>query len=78
MWCKIKGVRRLQIMLEDETYQALNIEASRARVSKASLVRRYVRSGLEPLPPLAEDPLSSLVGSAAFESAAVDDVLYNR
>jgi hypothetical protein len=71
-------MRRLQIMLEDETYEALNIEAARVRVSKASLVRRYLRSGLEPLPPLAEDPLSALLGSAEFEPAPVDDVLYSR
>ena len=65
-------------MIEDEIYEALNVEASRARVSKASLVRRYVRLGLKPLPPLTEDPLSSFSGSAAFEPTDIDDVLYGR
>jgi hypothetical protein len=71
-------MKRLQIMLEDDAYEALSVEAARARVSKASLVRSYVRRGLEPLPPLAEDPLSSLVGSAEFEPADIDETVYGR
>jgi hypothetical protein len=71
-------MRRLQVMLEEETYEALNVEAAKAHVSKASLVRRYVRSGLQPLPPLAEDSLTSFAGSADFEPVGIDDVLYGR
>lgn len=65
-------------MLEQDTYDALSVAAAKAHVSKASLVRRYVRSGLAPLPPLAEDSLTAFAGSANFEPAGVDDVLYAR
>lgn len=65
-------------MIEDETYEALNAEAAREGVSMATLVRYYVRSGLQPLPPLSEDPLSSLIGIADSEPADVDDVVYPR
>jgi hypothetical protein len=71
-------VKRLQIMLEDDAYEALGAEAAKSRVSKASLVRRYVRLGLQPLPSLAEDPLTSLSGSAGFEPADVDETVYGR
>lgn len=71
-------MKRLQIMLEDDAYDALDVEAARAHVSKASLVRRYVRVGLQPLPSLAEDPLTGLSGSAAFEPADVDETVYGR
>jgi hypothetical protein len=71
-------MKRLQIMIEEEVDRALNIEATRGHVSKASLVRRYVRRGLRPLPPLGDDPLSSLSGSADFEPVDVDDTVYGR
>lgn len=63
-------------MLEDDAYEALGVEAARERVSKAALIRSYVRMGLRPLPPLAEDPLSALSASAAFEPADVDETVY--
>lgn len=63
-------------MIEEDAYEALAAAAAKARVSKASLVRRYVRLGLAPLPPLAEDPLLSLSGSATFEPADIDSTLY--
>ena len=71
-------MKRLQIMIEDETYDALDIEAARAHVSKASLIRRYVQLGLQPLPPLTEDPLASLSGGAEFEPADIDETVYGR
>jgi Ribbon-helix-helix protein, copG family len=71
-------MKRLQVMLEDDTYEALDIEAARGRVSKASLVRRYVRLGLKPLPSLVEDPLSTLIGSSGFEPADIDEIVYGR
>lgn len=74
MW----GMKRLQIMLEDDTYAALGAEAIKARTSKASLVRRCLRLSLSPLPPFDEDPLSALVGSGDFEPADVDETLYGR
>jgi hypothetical protein len=69
-------MRRLQIMIEEDAYEALGAQAAKARVSKASLIRRYVRLGLQPLPSLAEDPLASLTGSADFEPADIDDTIY--
>ena len=75
-WCRLVRMRRLQVMIEEDAYEALGAAAAKARVSKASLVRRYVRLGLAPLPPLAEDPLLSLTGSAAFEPADIDSTLY--
>jgi hypothetical protein len=71
-------VKRLQIMIEEDTYEALGMQAARARVSKASLIRHYVRSGLQPLPALAKDPLSSLSGSADFPPSDVDETVYGR
>lgn len=71
-------MKRLQIMIEEEVDRALSIEAARGRVSKASLIRGYVRQGLQPLPPLGDDPLSSLAGSADFDPADIDDTVYGR
>jgi hypothetical protein len=72
------AMKRLQIMIEEDSYQALGVQATRAHVSKASLIRHYVRLGLQPLPSLAEDPLASLTGSADFEPADVDETVYGR
>ena len=47
--------------------------------SKASLIRRYVRQAVEPLPPLEEDPLWELVGmdqGQPDDSMSIDDVVY--
>lgn len=71
-------VKRLQIMLEDDTYEALGVEAIKAHTSKASLVRRCLRLSLNPLPPLAEDPLSALAGSAEFQPADIDEIVYGH
>jgi hypothetical protein len=72
------GMRRLQIMIEDDAYQALDAQAAKIHVSKASLVRDYVRRGLQPLPELAQDPLASLSGSSEFEPADIDGTVYGR
>ncbi len=71
-------MRRLQIMLDEDAYEALGIQAAKAHVSKASLIRHYVRLGLQPLPSLSEDPLASLTGSADFEPADIDETVYGR
>ena len=72
------GMKRLQIMIEEDAYQALGIQAAKANVSKASLIRHYVGLGLQPLSSLAEDPLTSLSGSADFEPADIDETVYGR
>ena len=73
------GMKRLQIMIDEDLDAALERQARRESVSKAALIRRYVRERLTPLPPLEEDPLWQLVGMADGEphdSATVDDVVY--
>jgi hypothetical protein len=40
------------------------------------LIRGFVREHVTPLPSLEEDPLWSLAGTADFEPAPVDDVVY--
>jgi hypothetical protein len=70
-------VKRLQIMIEEDLDAALGRQARRERVSKAALIRRYVRERLAPLPPLHEDPLWELVGSVDAEPVdGIDDFLY--
>lgn len=65
-------------MIEDDSYEALGVQAAREHVSKASLIRRYVHVGLRPLPSLSEDPLAALLGSASFEPADIDATVYGR
>jgi plasmid stability protein len=71
-------MKRLQIMIDEEVDRELDVRAARNHVSKASLVRDYVRAGLRPLPPIAEDSLTALAGSADFEPADIDDTVYGR
>lgn len=70
-------MKRLQIMIEEDLDAALGRQARRERVSKAALIRRYVRERLSPLPPLHEDPLWELVGSVDVDPVDdIDDFLY--
>jgi hypothetical protein len=71
-------MKRLQILIEPELDAALQREAAREGVSKAALIRRYVRERLRPLPPIEEDPLWGMVGAYKGESAPVDDIVYPR
>jgi hypothetical protein len=71
-------MKRLRIMIEEDLDRALAVQAARDHVSKSSLVRRYVQRGLRPLPPLTEDPLSALAGSADFAPADIDETVYDR
>jgi hypothetical protein len=75
----MSGVKRLQIMIEEDLDAALGRQAAREKTSKAALIRRYVRDRLQPLPPLHEDPLWEMVGmdeGHPDDSASVDDVVY--
>ena len=71
-------MKRLRIMIEDDAYQTLNVQAAKIPVSKASLVHDCVRRGVQPLPALAEDPLASLSGSSEFEPSGIDETVYGR
>jgi hypothetical protein len=73
------GVKRLQIMIEEELDDALARQAAEEGVSKAALIRRYVGERLRPLPPLEEDPLWELVGmleGSGTDSRDIDEVVY--
>lgn len=76
----MSGVKRLQIMIEEDLDAALGRQAATEDVSKAALIRRYVRERLRPLPPLEEDPLWELVGlieeGPTDASSTIDEVVY--
>lgn len=71
-------MKRLQIMIEEELDRALEAEAAAQRTSKAALIRRWVRAGLQPFPSLESDPLAGLVGSGDFAPADIDEVVHGR
>ena len=66
-------MKRLQIMIEEDIDAALERQAAREGVSKAALIRRYVRERLKPLPAIDRDPLWEMVG-ADREVEPVDDI----
>jgi hypothetical protein len=74
----MREVKRLQIMIEEELDAELGRQARREGVSKAALIRRFVRERLRPLPPIEEDPLWDLVGIAtdAEPVGDIDEYLY--
>jgi Ribbon-helix-helix protein, copG family len=76
----VMAMKRLQIMIEPELDDALERQAAKEKVSKAALIRRYVRKELKPLPPIEEDPIWDLVGmvegGGPDDSLSVDDVVY--
>jgi ribbon-helix-helix CopG family protein len=65
-------MRRFQMMIDEELDAALDREAAAEGVSKAELIRRYVRERVKPLPPLHDDPLWDFVG--ASDAEPVDDI----
>ncbi|MHB8465938.1 MAG: ribbon-helix-helix domain-containing protein [Acidimicrobiales bacterium] len=69
-------MKRLQIMIDEDLEEALDRRSAEEGVSKAALIRRFVRHALKPLPALGDDPLSAMVGADDFEPAPVDDVVY--
>ena len=69
-------MKRLQIMIEEDLDLAVQRKADEEGISKAAVIRRLVREGLLPLPPLEEDPLWAFMGSGDFETGDIDDVVY--
>jgi hypothetical protein len=69
-------VKRLQIMIEEDLDVAVQRRADEDGVSKAAVIRRLVREGLLPVPPLEDDPLTAFIGGGDYEPADVDDVVY--
>jgi Ribbon-helix-helix protein, copG family len=78
----VSGVKRLQIMIEEDLDAELGQQARAEGVSKAALIRRYVRERLRPnqLPPIEEDPLWEIVGmikgGSPDDSSRIDEVVY--
>jgi hypothetical protein len=75
----INGMKRLQIMIDEDLDEALEHQARKESTSKAALIRRYVREQIKPLPPIQEDPLWEIFGmvkGARDDSASIDDVVY--
>ena len=60
-------------MIEEDLDEALDREALNEGVSKAALIRRFVRERLKPLKPLEQDPLWELV-AADEDAEPVDDI----
>jgi Arc/MetJ family transcription regulator len=69
-------VKRLQISIEVELDDALAAEAARRGVSKAALIREFVRERLVDGRPRARDPLDDLVGASDAEPGDIDEVVY--
>jgi hypothetical protein len=69
-------MKRLQILIEDDLEEALDRRSAEEGVSKAALIRRFVRNALKPLPSLEDDPLFAMVGVDDFDPAPIDDVVY--
>ncbi len=81
------GMRRFQMMLDEELDGALEQQAAREGVSKAELLREFARERLLTRPIEPDDPIWELCGSATGTelvqddytgrvSEHVDDVLY--
>lgn len=69
-------MKRLQIMIDEDLDEALDRLALEQGQSKAALIRRFVREAIRPLPPLASDPLTRMIGADDAEHASIDDVVY--
>ncbi|MDQ6909346.1 MAG: ribbon-helix-helix domain-containing protein [Actinomycetota bacterium] len=72
-------MRRIQLHLEEELDEALAARAREEKISKAALIRRYLRSHVTIASPAAEDPSALLVGiyeGDRQDSASIDDVVY--
>jgi len=73
-------MKRLQISLEPELDRELDRVARADGVSKAEVVRRCLREGIEPHPPLKDDPFVKLIGSVdgggPNDAENHDEILY--
>jgi hypothetical protein len=72
----VEDMKRLQIMIEEEVDAELGRMALHEGVSKAALIRRFVRDRLRPLPPIEQDPLYGLFGASDGDPGDIDEVVY--
>jgi hypothetical protein len=68
-------VRRLQISIEEDLDDRLAVEAARRGVSRAALIREYVRERLGGRP-VGVDPMAALVGDIDDDAGDIDSVIY--
>jgi hypothetical protein len=69
-------MKRLHILIDDDLDVELERLASTLRVSKAALVRQFVRERIQPLPALSTDPIFRMAGVDDFAPAPIDAVVY--
>jgi hypothetical protein len=69
-------VKRLQISIDVELDDALAAEAARRGVSKAALIREFVRDRLGDGSRSVRDPLDDLLGASDAEPGDIDEVVY--
>jgi hypothetical protein len=74
----LTGMRRLQILIDEDLDEALARLAMERQTSKAALIRAFVREQIRPFPPSSADPLVRMIGADDFEPAPIDDVVYGR
>jgi len=71
------AVKRLQINIEEDLDEALAVEASRRRTSKAALIREFVRDRLGGAADVERsDPMARLVGDIDDDAGDIDAVVY--
>lgn len=68
-------MKRLQISIEEELDDLLAVEAARRTVSKAALIREYVRDRLGGRR-TGPDPMAALIGDIDDDAADIDRVIY--
>jgi Ribbon-helix-helix protein, copG family len=75
--CRIAGMRRIQIHIDEELDAAVAAEAARRGISKAALIRSCVARELGAIAPPPEDPWDAMIGWLDDDRVDdIDDVLY--
>jgi Ribbon-helix-helix protein, copG family len=72
-------MKRLQISIEPELDAEVERYADEEGLSKAEVIRRCVRNEFRVLPPIEEDPVFKLFGTASSDPSdtrSIDDVVY--
>jgi hypothetical protein len=68
-------MKRLQISIEEDLDDILAVEAARREVSKAALIREYVRDRLGGRP-TGVDSMAALIGDIDDDAGDIDSVIY--